>query len=180
MTEVLGAVSAVLAIAELSVKASSELYELFRSIKDAPQEVMVLGRDVKNFEMIVKNLKVSLSSPDVKCVVKEDHELAEALDRLLDPMKDCNHSCEYILKKLHDSGVKRSENLSNGRINMGSIKWHFKKKDIFELISRFQLTKGMFSDAMGALNLYGLNLALDPRRQLSRSEMSNDLQASYI
>ena len=155
MTELLGAISGILTIAEVSVKSSSELYELFRSIRDAPQEVMVLGRDVKSFEMIVKNLAVSLSSPDVKRVVKGDQELAEALNRLHGPMKDCNQSCNYIQKKLHDSGVKRSEQTPNGRIDLGSMKWHFRKRDMFELIRRFQLTKGMFSDAMGALNLYG-------------------------
>lgn len=157
MTEIVGTVSAVLTMAEVSIKASSELYDLFRSIKDAPQEVMVLGRDVKSFEMIVKNLTASLSSPDVKRVVKEDPELAEALDHLLGPMKNCHQSCDDISKKLNDSGVKHSEKAPNGRtVDIGHVKWHFRKKEVFELISRFQLTKGMFSDAMGALTLYDL------------------------
>ena len=118
MTEILGTVSAVLTIAEVSIKASSGLYELFKSIEDAPEEVMVLGRDVKSFEMIVRNLTVSLNSPDVKRVVEEDHELAEALDRLRDPMENGYQSCNYIQKKLNDSEVKRSEKIPNGRIGL--------------------------------------------------------------
>ena len=118
MTEILGTVSAVLTIAEVSIKASSGLYELFKSIEDAPEEVMVLGRDVKSFEIIVRNLTVSLNSPDVKRVVEEDHELAEALDRLRDPMENCHQSCNYIQKKLNDSEVKRSEKIPNGRIGL--------------------------------------------------------------
>lgn len=170
MTEILGTVSAVLTIAEVSIKASSGLYELFQSIEDAPQEVMALGRDVKNFDMIVENLMVSLNSPDVKRVVEEDHELAEALNRLLGPMKNCHQSCDYIQKKLNDSGVKRSEKTPNGRIvDIGLVKWHFRKKEVFELISRFQLTKGMFSDAMGALTLYDLDFFLNIKRQQGRS-----------
>lgn len=180
MTEILGTVSAVLKIVEVSVKTSSQLYELFRSIKDAPQEVIVLGRDVKSFEMIVRNLRISPSSPDVERVVKEDSELAETLDHLQGPMKNCYQSCDYIQKKLHGSGVKHFEETRNNRINIGSVKWHFKRKDVYELISRFQLTRGMFSDAMGALNLYGLTFPSIPESPKGRFEISNSLQASNI
>ena len=65
VTEVLGTVSAVIAIAEASLKASSALHELFTTMKDAPREIMILDRDISAFKSLVINLQAALKSDDV-------------------------------------------------------------------------------------------------------------------
>lgn len=160
MAEVLGTVSAVLAIAETSLKASSALHNLFTTIKDAPREIIVLDRDISVFNSLVISLQAALNSEDVMVIVKRDIEIDKLLEILLLPMTNCKEVCEEIHKKLQSFRVSLPS--SEGaldiepprRFQLKFAKWHFAKKDVYALLARFQASKGIFSDAMGTLTLY--------------------------
>lgn len=166
--ETIGTVSAVLTLAEASVVASRKLYELFTTIRDAPQEITSISRDIKNFNALVGNLKHGLEGEDVGRIVDGDPPLRRALDDLADPMESCHQACLQIQDKVErhyqfetsvgqsSKGNTKSQYLK--RIKSGSIAWYFRRGEVFALISRFQLTKGLFSDAMGTLTLYVLEV----------------------
>ena len=173
VTEVLGTVSAVIAIAEASLKASSALHELFTTMKDAPREIMILDRDISAFKSLVINLQAALKSDDVILIVGKDDEVRGLLEILLLPMKSCKEVCEEIHRKLQGSGVSLSSSGGNSdvqpkRFQLRFAKWHFMKKEVYTLLARFQGTKGIFSDAMGTLTLYE---SIVPRNRLSVSNI---------
>lgn len=163
MAEAIGTVSAILGLAEASVTTSLKLYQLFTAIRDAPREITSISRDIKNFSTLAKNLESALVSPDVQTVVGEDPQIRQALEDLLEPIENCHQACIQIQEKVErhfqpeKSSSQRSEDntktLSINRVRNGSVSWYFRRGEVFALISRFQLTKGMFSDAMGSLTL---------------------------
>ncbi|KAJ6007268.1 hypothetical protein N7540_011244 [Penicillium herquei] len=181
MAEVLGTISAVIAIAETSLKASSALHELFTTIKDAPREIMALDRDISVFKSLVISLQAALNLDDVIVVVERDHEIDALLDILLLPMKNCKELCEEIHKKLQSSGASLPS--SGGppdieparRFQLRFAKWHFMKKDVYSLLARFQASKGVFSDAMGTLTLIHSMISKDqPNNQVNGTQRFDD------
>lgn len=164
MAETVGTVSAILSMAQVSVKASIELYHFFTTIRDAPQEIISISRDTKNFHTLVKNLETALQSVHVQRVVREDPQIDQALQDLLYPIENCHQTCLQIQERLQrhfkpeipaqSSGDTSSTQPQRRLQSGGSVKWYFRRSEVFALIARFQLTKGMFSDAMGSLTLY--------------------------
>jgi len=62
MAETIGTISAVIAILEGTIKASSAIYELVKTIKDTPPEIMALQHVIEGFQTIVENLGAALTS----------------------------------------------------------------------------------------------------------------------
>jgi ankyrin repeat protein len=166
MAEAIGTISAILTVVETSVSTSLKLYHFFTTIRDAPRETMSISRDVRNFNTLVQNLRAALTSADVQRIVSQDSQIDQALKDLLDPIDNCQQVCAQIQGKLerHFKAETASEESSGGnttiqpltRNHTGSIRWYFRRGEILALIGRFQLTKGMFSDAMGGLTLWVL------------------------
>lgn len=156
MAETLGTISAVSAMGTL--KASSAIYELVQTIKDAPPEIRALQRDIEGFRTLVENLNTALESANVDKVVKEDDQLYRALKTLQYPMKDCENTCSEILEKLKGSGITGTSGDPNqpllSRHYDRHMKWNFTRKEVYTMITRFQATKGVFSHAMASLTLY--------------------------
>ncbi|KAJ5578205.1 uncharacterized protein N7459_007169 [Penicillium hispanicum] len=92
-------------LAGTATKASLELYQFFATSKNAPQEIMAISRDIKNFNMLVNHLQSALGSADVN----RDEEIDRAMKDLLDPMQDCQQACNWIKLKLspHRSVISR-------------------------------------------------------------------------
>lgn len=88
MAETLGTISAVIAIVDGTLKASSVMDELVQTIKDAPQETSALQRDIEGVQTLVENPWCSFKSANVDKVVKEDNQLDRALETLQYPMED--------------------------------------------------------------------------------------------
>ncbi|RAQ52622.1 ankyrin repeat and socs box protein [Aspergillus flavus] len=161
--EAIGTASAILTLAESSVGASLKLYQFFTTIRDAPREITSISRDIKNFNTLAKNLKTALESQDVRTVVDKDPQIKQALNDLLDPLNDCHQACLQIQERAerHFQPETSVDQTSDGnskvhrikRIKSGYVTWYFRRGEVFSLISRFQLTKGVFSDAMGSLTL---------------------------
>ncbi|KAJ5734757.1 hypothetical protein N7533_013160 [Penicillium manginii] len=156
MTEIVGTISAVIAIVEASLVVSSKTYELIQLIKNAPPEIMALQHDIKAFQTLVHNLDAALRSKDVEKVVKEDSQLSQALKSLLDPIKVCKGACDEIYKKLEQTGIAgTSENpdeTPSGRHHI-KMKWFFTRKEVYAMIARFQAAREVFSHAMASLTL---------------------------
>lgn len=166
--EAIGTASAILTLAESSVGASLKLYQFFTTIRDAPREITSISRDIKNFNTLAKNLKTALESKDVRTVVDKDPQIKQALNDLLDPLNDCHQACLQIQERVerHFQPETSVDQTSDGnskvhrikRIKSGYVTWYFRRGEVFSLISRFQLTKGMFSDGMGSLTLCVLEI----------------------
>lgn len=159
MAEAFGTASAVLGLAESAAKASLQLYQFFTTIRNAPQEIISISRDIKNFNMLVCNLQGALASPDIQEIVDQDHEINRALKDLQDPMDNCRLACDRVMRKLiphlhleesaHDVPGDRSKR----RMRRGDVMWFWRRREVFALMTDLERTKAMFSDAMGSLTL---------------------------
>jgi peptidoglycan hydrolase-like protein with peptidoglycan-binding domain len=69
VTAVLGTASAVLQIAGAAVTASTQLYEIASTIKNAPKEISRLNSDIKALNVLLANLKFALQSPDTRRLI---------------------------------------------------------------------------------------------------------------
>lgn len=159
MAEAIGTASAVLGLAEAAAKASLQLYQFFTTIRNAPQEIISISRNIKNFNLLVCNLQGALASPDIQEIVHQDHEINRALKDLQDPMDNCRLACDRVMRKLiphlqlKESAHGGSEDGSKRRMRRGDVMWFWRRREVFALMTDLERTKAMFSDAMGSLTL---------------------------
>lgn len=169
----IGAIAAVAQMAEYGAKASLEFYDFLKTIKNAPREIVDISRDIEAFHKLVLNLQASLSSPTVQEIVKQDANICDALKTLEGPIANCCEVFKNLMEKLRPhlkedasllqteqdgSGDKRTESPSavkpNRKISRADMKWYFRRREVYSLITQLERTKVTFADAMGSITLY--------------------------
>jgi hypothetical protein len=178
---VIGTVAAVAQMAEYAAKASLEFYDFLKTIKNAPREIVDITRDINTFHKLVCNLQGSLSSPTVQEIVSQDADISHALKALEEPMANCCDVFKSLTEKMRphlkeddtpgtpekekNSTDSDSSSKSNWKISRADMKWYFKRREVYSLVSQLERTKVTFADAMGSTTLYDPALFL-----FSRSE----------
>lgn len=166
----IGTVAAVVQMAEYAAKASLEFYDFLKTIKNAPREIVDITRDINTFHKLVCNLQGSLSSPTVQDIVSRDADISHALKALEEPMVNCCDVFKSLTEKMRPHlkedgspvtpGTEKSSidsdssSKSNWKINRADMKWYFKRREVYSLISQLERTKVTFADAMGSTTLY--------------------------
>jgi hypothetical protein len=166
----IGAIAAVAQMAEYAAKSSLEFYHFLLTIKNAPQEVMSITRDIQSFNKLVCNLQSSLNSPTVQEVVGRDADISNSIKTLEEPMENCCDVFKKLMEKMRPhlkeevslsekeqqavaDGVVASAVKPSRRISRGDVKWYFKRREVYHLISQLERTKSTFADAMGSITL---------------------------
>lgn len=165
----IGTVAAVAQMAEYAAKASLEFYDFLKTIKNAPREILDITRDTNTFHKLVCNLQGSLSSPTVQDIVSQDADISHALEALEEPMANCCGVFKSLTEKMRphlkeDASVSpetektstnsESSSKSNWKISRADMKWYFKRREVYSLVSQLERTKVTFADAMGSATLY--------------------------
>lgn len=156
VTTIIGTASAVLQIAGAAVKTSNQLYEIVSTIKNAPKEILRLCSDIQALNRLLKNLELSLESPDTRKIVDQDEEVRRSMEGLKDIIQSCNHTCVEVTERMrpyiHNGEF---ENGSTGENNdrFVSLRWYFRRRSILALVSDLQRTKFLFSESMGSITL---------------------------
>ncbi|ODM14982.1 hypothetical protein SI65_09477 [Aspergillus cristatus] len=157
--------AAILQLAELATKSALQLYELFSVIKNAPQEIITISRDVHTFHTLVCGLEKSLRSDTVRFIVDRDPEISKALQTLETPMENCRIAFDRIMQKLKphikvdtmvqspvsESGSDRSIQVQRARISRTDVAWFFRRKEVYTLARELERTKSTFGDAMRSI-----------------------------
>ncbi|OKL61836.1 hypothetical protein UA08_02292 [Talaromyces atroroseus] len=169
----IGTIAAMAQMAEYAAKASLEFYDFLLTIKNAPREVMDITRDIQTFNKLVCNLQSSLNSPAVQEVVDRDVEISNSLQSLEEPITNCCDVFNNLMAKMRPH-LKEEEPLSekqqqsvadnvasaikpSRRISRGSVKWYFKRREVYQLVGQLERTKSTFADAMGSITLLDSN-----------------------
>jgi hypothetical protein len=165
----IGTVAAVAQMAEYAAKASLEFYDFLKTIKNAPKEILDITRDTNTFHKLVCNLQGSLSSPTVQDIVSRDADICHALEALEEPMANCCDVFKSLTEKMRphlkvdasaspetekSSTDSESSSKSNWKISRADMKWYFKRREVYSLVSQLERTKVTFADAMGSATLY--------------------------
>jgi hypothetical protein len=143
-----------------------KVHDCFSVIKNAPQEIHAINRDIMSFYTLVSSLEGSLSSTTVFNIVNGDSEIGDAIMTLKSPIENCNGALNRIMQKIEPylkietpSPSPETENAGSPpvrrtRINSTGVLWFFKRKEIFALAVELERTKATFGDAMGSVNMY--------------------------
>lgn len=157
MAEAFGTAAAVLQVAQGAVKASTDLYEMILTIKNAPKEINSLSSDIQALDRLLRNLEHSLQSPDTRRIVDQDEEVRKPMDGLKDLIKSCNCTCVEVVDRIRPyahTGKFEDGSAAENNERLVSIRWFFKRRGILALVSDLQRTKFLFSDSMGSITLY--------------------------
>ena len=170
----IGTASAILQLSGTAVKASWQLYDFIVTIQDAPRELCLLRDNVQALATVLSNLEESLKSPETQKIVDQDTEIRKNLVSLQCLITKCEVMCRQLnecLRPYIRNGKTEKASIegqdgdnsptAESSVSMGSIHkiaWYFKRKDVFLRVSELQRTKELFSDAMGRLTLYVLQL----------------------
>lgn len=157
MAEAFGTAAAVLQVAQGAVKASTDLYEMILTIKNAPKEINSLSSDIQALDRLLRNLEHSLQSPDTRRIVDQDEEVRKPMDGLKGLIKSCNCTCVEVVDRIRPyahTGKFEDGSAAENNERLVSIRWFFKRRGILALVSDLQRTKFLFSDSMGSITLY--------------------------
>lgn len=138
---------------------------------------------------LLSNLQGSLESAETRRTVDQDYEIRKAMDGLQGLIRRCGNTCGQVKECLipyirnrkpkkasieGTNGDKKGRPVAGSSSSIGStdkVVWFFKRKDVFQRVFELQRTKALFSDAMGSLTLYVL--------QLQQMTLSNSGKACY-
>lgn len=156
MTDIVGTAAAVLEIAGAAINTSTVLYETISTIRNAPREIHALSSDIQALDRLLRNLELSLQSPDTHRIIDQDEEVRRPMEGLKDIIEKCNCTCKAVEEKMRpyaQHGQFEDSSAPENNKRLASIQWFFKRRSIFTLVSDLQRTKFLFSDSMGSITL---------------------------
>lgn len=149
MADPLSIISAVVGIGAAAISTSKALIELVDSIKNGPDQIATISKDVHSFHSIVSSLQSALQDDNVKRVLQEDVALTRMVGDLEKPLNSCLNVIANLTIKLREN-VKSDQN--GLRISGMGIKWfYFTRREIKELMDRLQASRTMLDTALTAV-----------------------------
>lgn len=153
MADPISIIAGVISIATVVVQSSKALSKLIDNVKETPQEIRAVARDVHAFRSIVSSLKIALEERDVKDAVSRDTALVEMIGNLSHPLTNCEEALQSLVTKIQ-RGFDGSEG-STFRKSARSLKWGmFAKTEIKDVRSRLEATKSTLNTALETITMY--------------------------
>lgn len=153
MADPFAIVAGVISIAAVVVQSSKALSKLIDNVKEAPQEIRAVARDVHAFRSIVSSLKIALEERDVRDAVSADSTLVEIIGNLSHPLTNCEEALRSLVSR-----IQRAFDGCEGstyRKSALSLKWGmFAKTEIRDVRSRLEATKSTLNTALETITMY--------------------------
>lgn len=148
MDGVSGAAS-ILQLAEMAGKTALELYNFVSIIKNAPEEINGICRDIRAFYALICSLNESLQSHNIRAIVERDSEISRSIQNLHFPLDNCRSTFDRVINKL-----KPHLKADPARFSRNNVMWYFRRREIYALAMELERSKATFGEAMGSITLY--------------------------
>ncbi|KAL9632651.1 MAG: hypothetical protein Q9164_005185 [Protoblastenia rupestris] len=144
-------VAGVVGVSGAAIRASSSLYELIESVRNAPAEISAVSKDAHAFNDVISSLEMTLSDSTVGSVLKDDENVIKAIKRLERPLANCLDIIEQVDAKLR-SHLKP---IAGGgwRVSNLDVKWYFTRGEVKDLVTRLESTKQTLDAALSTVVL---------------------------
>lgn len=142
MADPLSMVASVAGVVALAASTARTLISLIQEMKDAPEEILHIRRDVQNLSAVLGSVHELSARHDL---MSEDFTLVESLKEYLNLCQDSMQSIRAIIAPLVGKG--------NGRRSpIRMVGWVMKKGEIRALRERLQEGKASLNITISALN----------------------------
>ena len=147
----LSLIAGVISVSGAAIAASSALFDLVDTVRNAPAEITAISRDTHAFLDIVSSLETSLRDPTITEGVVKNANIMNAVTKLKEPLDNCVRILAQVDAKLR-SHLKP---IAGGgwKVSTVDVKWYFVRTDVKELIFRFESTKQTLDTALGLVVL---------------------------
>ncbi|KAL8930145.1 MAG: hypothetical protein Q9208_000762 [Pyrenodesmia sp. 3 TL-2023] len=173
MADPISIIAGVISIATVVVQSSKALSKLIDNVKETPQEIRAVARDVHAFRSIL-SLKIALEETDVKNAVSRDTALVEMIGNLSHPLTNCEGALQSLMTKIQ-RGFDASE-ASTFRKSAQSLKWAmFAKTEIKDVRSRLEATKSTLNTALETITMLSSVRTMAAAQTTGRTNPSTDI-----
>ncbi|KAL9105835.1 MAG: hypothetical protein Q9227_009043 [Pyrenula ochraceoflavens] len=146
---VAGIISGAVALTRLTIETSKAVIDLVSSIREAPQEIQTVGKDVHAFYSVVSSLEIALKDGDIRNTIENDKAMIDLVGNLTAPLSNCRGLLGELMVKLQ----KLLRSNSDGKVlSVSSFKWAFMNRgEIRTLQIRLEAMKSTFGSALDAI-----------------------------
>ena len=152
MTDPLSIITATINIAAAVISSSKAINEFVSSIRDAPNEIKLVARDVQALYPVV-SWCAFMREKEIRELVSTDESLMETVVNLRKPLGNCEYVLGRILVKLERLPYRRSNGVRVIDVCSLGIKWAlFEKGEMRDLKVSLEATKETLHFALTTLS----------------------------
>lgn len=151
MADPLSIVAGVIGLAAAVYQSSKTLFELVDSIKQGPDEIKAISKDVRAFYSIIISLSATLSDSDMRNVLDGDVAMLEMVKLLNEPLSNARMVLGELMVKIQPQ-LKPATDGNGHRISLMNVKWGLSTKTkVRDLLLRLEATKSTLNSALTAI-----------------------------
>ena len=153
MTDPLSIIAATINVAAVVIQSSRAIHEFISNIRDAPEEIRLVARDVQALYPVVSAWHSFLEDREIRYLVSTDHSLMETVGNLGKPLRNCQYVLGKIMVKLEHLLHRRPNGSRANRFCSSNVKWAFcEKSEIRDLQVSLEASKETLYCALTALS----------------------------